>query len=142
MCKYIRDKGLTYKNKDPKRGYVKFERKQPNDLWQIDIAGVQTAGHLENLYLIALLDDSSRFIVAAEYFKNQKGTNIIKIIRDGVMAYGRLNQILADNGTQFKNIVGELGTKYTKHSENLDIKPIFSKPRHPETKRKLERWFG
>ena len=70
--KYIRDEGFTYKSKDPKRGYVKFERKQPNDLWQIDIAGVQTVGHLEKLYLIALLDDYSRFIVAAEYFKNQK----------------------------------------------------------------------
>ena len=72
--------------------------------------------------------------MAAEYFKNQKGTTIFKIIRDGVMAYGRPNQILADNGTQFKNLVGELGTKNTKLLENLDIKPIFSKPRHPETK--------
>jgi len=80
--------------------------------------------------------------VAVEYFKNQKGTNIIKIIRDGVMAYGRLNQILADNGIQFKNLVGELETIYTKLSENLNIKPIFSKPRHPETKYKLEHWFG
>lgn len=140
--KYIRDKGLTYKKKDPKQGYVKFERKQPNDMWQIDIAGVQTVGHLEKLYLIALLDDFSRFIVAAEYFKNQKGKNIIKIIHDGVMAYGRPNQILADNGAQFRNLIGELGTKYTKLLENLDIKPIFSKPRHPETKGKLERWFG
>lgn len=140
--KYIRDNGLTYKNKDPTRGYVKFERIQPNDLWQIDIAGVQTVGHLEKLYLIALIDDYSRFIVAAEYFKDQKGITIIKIIRDAVLAYGRPNQILADNGTQFRNLIGELGTKYSKLLENLDIKPIFAKPRHPETKGKLERWFG
>jgi len=140
--KYIRDKGLTYKKNNPKQGYVKFERKQPNDLWQIDIVGVQTVGHLEKLYLIALLDDHSRFIVAAEYFKNQKGTTIIKIIRDAVIAYGRPNQILADNGAQFKNLVGELGTKYTKLLENFNIKPIFAKTRHPETKGKLERWFG
>lgn len=140
--KYIRDNGLTYKHKDSPQGYVKFERKRPNDLWQIDIAGVQTVGHLEKLYLIALIDDHSRFIVAAEYFKDQKGINIIKIIRDAVLAYGRPNQILADNGTQFRNLMGELGTKYTKLLENLDIKPIFAKPRHPETKGKLERWFG
>lgn len=25
---------------------------------------------------------------------------------------------------------------------NLGIKPIFAKPKHPETKGKLERWFG
>ena len=140
--KYIRENGLAYKNKDSTRGYVKFERKQPNDLWQIDIAGVQTIGHLEKLYLIALIDDNSRFVVAAEYFKDQKGINIIKIIRNAVLAYGRPNQILADNGTQFRNLIGELGTKYSKLLENLDIKPIFAKPRHPETKGKLERWFG
>ena len=111
IYKYIRDKNLTYQNKDPKRGYVKIERKHPNNLWQIEIVGVQTVESSENLYLIALLDDFSRLIVAAEYFKNQKGMNIIKIIRDGIMAYGRPNQILADKDTQFKNLIGELGTR-------------------------------
>lgn len=140
--RHIRNQGLTYKNRNRRMGYVKFERLKPNDLWQVDIAGVQTVGHLEKVYLIALLDDHSRFIVSAEYFKNQKGMNVIKIIRDAVMAYGRPNQILADNGTQFKNLIGELGTKYTRLLENLGIKPIFAKPKHPETKGKLERWFG
>jgi transposase InsO family protein len=140
--KYIRDQGLTYKQTPRKQGYLKFARTKPNDLWQIDIAGVQTVGHLEKLYLIALLDDCSRFIVAAQYFKTQKGVNILKLIRDAVLAYGRSNQILADNGTQFRNLIGELGTKYTRLLDILGIKPIFAKPHHPQTKGKLERWFG
>jgi transposase InsO family protein len=140
--KHVREKGLTFKRDPPGKGYVKFERKRSNDLWQIDIAGVQTIGHLGKLYLIALLDDHSRFIVAAEYFKSQKGMNVNKIIRDAILAYGRPKQILADNGTQFRNLIGELGTKYTKLLESLDIQPIFATPRHPQTKGKLERWFG
>ncbi|MBA7507930.1 putative protein YagA [subsurface metagenome] len=140
--KYIQEQGLTYKSEYRKQGYIKFERKQPNDLWQIDIAGVQTVGHLMQVFLFALLDDCSRFIMAAEYFRNQRGTNVIKIIRDAVMAYGRPNEILADNGTQFRNVIGELGTKYSKLLESMDIKPIFAKPYHPQTKGKLERWFG
>jgi transposase InsO family protein len=139
---YLHEEGLVYRPKYRRQGYVKFERSQPNDLWQIDIAGVQTVGHLEKLYLIALLDDNSRFVVAAEHFTNQKGINVIKMIRNAVLAYGRPNQILADNGTQFKNLLGELGTKYTRLLEILDIKPIFAKPNHPQTKGKLERWFG
>lgn len=138
----IREKGLTYKTMDRKRGYVRFQRKIPNDLWQIDIAGVQTVGHLKQLYLIALLDDCSRFVVAARYYKDQKGINAIKIVRDGVMAYGRPNEILADNGAQFRNVLGDLGTKYSKLLESLGIKPIFARPYHPQTKGKLERWFG
>jgi transposase InsO family protein len=139
---FFNEEGLVFKNRNQRQGYIKFERSKPNDLWQIDIAGVQTVGHLEKLYLIALLDDNSRFIVAAKYFKDQKGINVIETIRNAVLAYGRPNQILADNGTQFKNLIGELGTKYTKLLEILDIQPIFAKPNHPQTKGKLERWFG
>ena len=142
IYKYFDKQGLIYKNRNRRQGYIKFERSKPNDLWQIDIAGVQTVGHLEKLYLIALLDDNSRFIVAAEYFKDQKGINVVKVIRNAVLAYGRPNQIVADNGTQFKNLIGELGTKYTRLLESLNIKPIFAKPNHPQTKGKLERWFG
>jgi len=138
----IREKGLVYKSTDRKQGYRRFQRTKPNDMWQIDIAGVQTIGHLKQVYLIALLDDCSRYVVAARYFKDQKGINVIKIVRDGVMAYGRPNEILADNGAQFRNILGDLGTKYSKLLESLGIKPIFAKPYHPQTKGKLERWFG
>lgn len=140
--KYIRDKGLIPEKRERRLGYIKFERKQPNDLWQIDIAGVQTIGHLGQLYLIAILDDCSRYIVAAKYFRHQKGINVIKVIRDAIMIYGRPNQILADNGTQFRNLIGELGTKYSRLLEHLGVKPIFARPHHPQTKGKLERWFG
>jgi transposase InsO family protein len=140
--KFIRDQGLTFKQITQKQGYRRFQRAKPNDLWQIDIAGVQSIAHLGNVFLIALLDDCSRFVVAAEYFKDQKGMNIIKVVRDAIMEYGRPNQILADNGTQFRNLIGELGTKYTRLLEHLDVKPIFAKPHHPQTKGKLERWFG
>ena len=97
--KYFRDKGLFPERRERKLGYVKFERKKPNDMWQIDIAGVQTIGHLQKLYLIAILDDCSRFIVAAKYFKIQKGVNVVQVVRDAIIAHGRPNQILADNGT-------------------------------------------
>lgn len=140
--KFLRDQGLVYKKREQNQGYKSFQRSKPNDLWQIDIAGVQTVGHLKQLYLIALIDDCSRFIVAAEYFRTQKGVNVLKVIRDAVLSHGRPNEILADNGAQFRNVLGELGTKYSKLLESLGIKPIFASQRHPETKGKIERWFG
>ncbi|MHA1456410.1 MAG: DDE-type integrase/transposase/recombinase [Promethearchaeota archaeon] len=140
--KFLREKGLVYKKRERQQGYISFQRLKPNDLWQIDIAGVQTVGHLKQLYLIALLDDCSRFIVAAEYFRTQKGVNVLKVIRDAVLSHGRPNEMLADNGAQFRNVLGELGTKYSKLLEVLGIKPIFARSYHPETKGKIERWFG
>jgi transposase InsO family protein len=140
--KFLRNQGLVFKKKERQQGYISFQRAKPNDLWQIDIAGVQTVGHLRQIYLIALIDDCSRFVVAAEYFRTQKGVNVLKVIRDAVLSHGRPNEILADNGTQFRNVLGELGTKYTKLLEMLGIRPIFARSYHPETKGKIERWFG
>lgn len=139
--KFLREKGLVYKKKDQKQGYKRFQRSRPNDLWQVDIAGVQTVGHLKQVYLIALIDDCSRFVVGAEYFRTEKGMNILKVVRDAVLLYGRPNEILADRGTQFWNAIGELATKYSKLLKSLDIKPIFARAYHPQTKGKLERWF-
>jgi len=140
--KHLKDKGLSNKSLTYKKGYVKFARAQPNDLWQIDIAGVQTVSNLGKLYLHATLDDCTRFVLAARYYKDQRGINILRILRNAFEEYGRPNQILADNGTQFRNAIGELGTKYSRLLNLLDVQPIFARPNHPQTKGKLERWFG
>jgi len=140
--KVLAGSGLNQKDPRGRKGYVKFERKMPNDLWQIDISGVQTLVGLGKVYLFALIDDCSRFIVSAKYFKDQRGLNVIRILRDAFEIHGRPRQILADNGSQFKNVLGELGTKYSRLLNLLDIQPIFARPNHPQTKGKLERWFG
>ena len=125
-----------------RRGYVAFERAYPNELWQIDIAGVQTVGHLGQLYLFALLDDCSRFVPAAFYVTDQKSHWVIQLLQEAITKYGRPLQILADNGTQFKNILGDLGSKYERLLKLMDVEPIFARVRHPQTKGKLERFFG
>ncbi|TFF87728.1 MAG: transposase [Promethearchaeota archaeon] len=139
--KFLRKQGLSRRRKDPFQGYSRFVRNKPNDLWQIDIAGYQMLAHLGRLYLIGIIDDCSRFIVGAEYFKSEESKNIIIVLRDAFMAYGRPNQILSDNGTQFKNIHGELNTRYSNLLASLGIEPIYSKPYHPQSKGKIERWF-
>jgi len=139
--KIVRDQGLSNKTIDRRQGYRRLHRSKPNDMWQVDIAGVQTVNHLKQVYLIALLDDCSRYIVSARYFKNQTAPNVMTIVRDAVLACGSPNEILADNGAQFKNILGELATKYSRLLKSLGIKPIFASPYHPQTKGKLERWF-
>lgn len=57
-----------------------------------------------------------------------------------MVSHRRLNLILSDNSTQFRNLHGTLGTKYSRLLDSLDIKPIFARLDHPETKGKIERW--
>ncbi len=139
---YLRERGYSKQDHNGRQGYIKFERKSPNDLWQIDIAGVQTVGHLGKTYLIAILDDSSRFIVSARYFQDQRGVNVFKVLRKAFNEHGRPNQIIADNGAQFRNVTKTINSRYINLLTSLDIKPIFSSPYHPQSKGKLERWFG
>ena len=140
--KLVAREGLSKRESSNRQGYIKFERKQPNDLWQVDLAGRQTLGHMGNGYLIALLDDCSRFVVAAYYFPDEKGTNILQLLKEAFTASGRPNQILADNGAQFHALMAQVETKYTHLLKTLGVEPIFARPHHPQTKGKLERWFG
>ena len=140
--KFLHAKGYSAKKSVRREGYIKFERAKPNDLWQIDIAGVQTVGPLGKLYLIAILDDCSRYIVGAHYFPSQVGVNVLTVIRDAIMGYGCPNQMIADNGSQFRNVTHDLGNRYARLLSSLDIDAIYSRPYHPQSKGKLERWFG
>lgn len=140
--RWLRKHGLSSVEREGRTGYVKFARERPNDLWQVDIAGVQTVGHLGKLYLFAILDDCSRYIVAARYFRDQKGINLLRLLRDALEEYGCPNQILSDNGRQFRSVLDSLGTKYVRFLKLIGVEAIFAKPYHPQTKGKLERWFG
>ena len=140
--KYLSSKGYAFKKVLNRQGYIKFEREKPNELWQVDIAGIQTVGHLGRLYLIAILDDRSRYMVAAQYFTEQTGVNVLKVLRDAVMGFGRPNEVLADNGTQFRAAMKEYESRFVNLLTTLGVKAIFARPHHPQSKGKLERWFG
>jgi transposase InsO family protein len=140
--KLLAQSGLSKRESSNRKGYLKFTRAQPNDLWQIDLAGIQTMDHIGKVFLIALLDDCSRYIVAAKYFSDEKGANIIYLLKEAFTNQGRPNQILSDNGAQFRALMQPVETKYTHLLKTLGVEPIFAKPNHPQTKGKLERWFG
>lgn len=110
--RYLVNAGLGRVASESRQGYVMFQRKHPNELWQVDIAGSQTIAHLGQLYLFALLDDCSRFVPAAFYADNQRGTNVFNLLQQAISAYGRPQAILADNGTQFRNIITSIDSKY------------------------------
>jgi putative transposase len=139
----LRAQGLGREKVSRRKNYIKFERDFPNDLWQIDFKGWDVLGHLGKLHLLALMDDRSRYVVKARWFRSDRAHHVLRVLRDAFESCGLPNGILSDNGSQFKSIQGDTNTtRYYRLLCLLDVKPIFHKPRHPETKGKLERWFG
>ena len=117
--------------------FVKYEWPKPNMLWHTD----WTTCPFTCKQLIAFIDDHSRFIVHAEYFENATTENTILAFANAIAKYGKPENILTDNGTQFTPARGESGP-FTKWCEEHNIKHILGKVHHPQTNGKIERWFG
>jgi putative transposase len=117
--------------------FVKYEWPKPNMLWHTDWTKCPFTGK----NLIAFIDDHSRFIVHAEYFENATTENTILAFVNAITKFGKPQNILTDNGTQFTPARGENGP-FTLWCEQNSIKHILGKVHHPQTNGKIERWFG
>lgn len=62
VWKILVKNGLSHENTKRVKAIIRFEAEYPNDMWQTDIMGKITFKKVGNLYLIATLDDHSRFV--------------------------------------------------------------------------------
>lgn len=83
-------------------------------------------------YLSVIIDDATRYVVAAKFYDNMTSDIIEDSLRNAVMAYGLPDTIYFDNGKQYRN-------KWIKDiCAKLGIRLIYTKPFSPEAKGKVE----
>lgn len=118
----------------------RFEHEHPNALWQIDFKGyVDTpAGRCHPL---TLLDDHSRFNMALRACAKQEGITVRSQLIEVFRTYGLPVRINADNGAPWGSPrepgqVSELALWLIR----LGIRVSFSRPYHPQTNGKDERF--
>ncbi|HLK02315.1 MAG TPA: DDE-type integrase/transposase/recombinase, partial [Streptosporangiaceae bacterium] len=117
-----------------------FERAQPNQLWQTDLFTFVLKRQNRRLYLVAFLDDHSRFIVSFGLHASQSTALVLEVLRAGIASYGAPREILTDNGAQYVTWRGK--SLFTKELEKRGIEQIVARPRHPQTLGKIERFWG
>ena len=118
--------------------YIRWERENPNDLWQCDWKYVKEL----NKWLVAFIDDHSRFIVSARLYDNATAENTIECLLDGITRYGTPpKEILTDHGTQFYSVRRGEST-FDKKLKELGIIHILSGIGKPTTTGKIERFFA
>jgi len=115
----------------------RFERATPNQMWQTDICCFRLAG--KNAYLLGYIDDYSRYIVGMEIYRSQTASNLLEVYRRAIAEYGVPKEMLTDNGRQYTNWRGT--TKFEKELKQDRIKHIKSRPHHPMTLGKIERFW-
>jgi transposase InsO family protein len=116
----------------------RFERAAPNQLWQSDIFTFLLRRH-ERLYLTAFMDDHSRFLVSFVLAHHQKGSLVLEALERGVAGFGVPQEVLTDQGRQYTAWRGE--TLFEERLRQYGIRHIKSRPQHPETLGKIERFW-
>jgi transposase InsO family protein len=124
--------------KEREHGPRRFERAAPNQLWQSDIFTFRLR-RAERLYVCVFMDDHSRFIVGHSLAHHQKSALVMEAFERGVATYGAPTEVLTDNGRQYTVWRGK--TEFEEHLARLGVQHIRSRPQHPQTLGKVERFW-
>jgi transposase len=90
-----------------------FERARPNQLWQTDLFTFVLKRQNRRVYLVAFLDDHSRFLVSYGLHASQSSALVLEVLRAGLANYGPPEEILTDNDSQYVTWRGRQQTNET-----------------------------
>jgi putative transposase len=111
----------------------RFQRSSRNSLWQSDIKfGPYISG--KQVYLVAFIDDCTRFVLHAEFYPVLDATIVEDAYRQALTKYGAPKRVYFDNGKQYRTKVME------RACAKLDIRLLFARPYSAESKGKVERF--
>ncbi len=122
------------------QAFIRFEHDKPNDLWQMDFKGHFKLMNGTRCHPLTLLDDHSRFSLAIKSGVNETHdtvkTGLIEVFRE----YGLPDRMTMDNGSPWGFSGSQKYTRLTVWMIKQGIKVSHSRPYHPQTQGKLERF--
>lgn len=137
IYRILRKYKLVYKSK--KRGkpkkYIRWQRKHPNSLWQIDHSDQKVKGK----WLLSVIDDCSRYSVALVPLKRVTTIVVTHILDKLIKIHGKPREILTDNGSAYGS--KSKHSKFDRWCRRRGIKHIRTAIHSPTTTGKVERLF-
>ncbi len=126
----------------PQQGYRRFERDVANALWQGDmLVGpyLPDPGHPGKHLRTALfcfIDDHSRLVPYGEFFFEEMLPRLERVLKVGILGRGLPQALYVDNGKVYVSV------QLAAACASLGIRQIHSTPYTPNTRGKIERFFG
>ena len=119
--------------------FQRFERSRPNELWQMDFKG-HFALAQGRCHPLTVLDDCSRFNLCLAACGNEQGETVQGHLRAAFRRYGLPEWIIVDNGSPWGDGPNTPYTPLGVWLLRLGIGLSHSRPYHPQTLGKDERF--
>jgi len=121
------------------RSYITFTAALPNECWQSDITHWALADGTE-VEIVNFEDDHSRLCLASKVFATTKGHDVLTVFEDAATTWGYPASVLTDNGAVYNAGTRKGKTVFESELERLGIVYKHSRPYHPQTCGKIERF--
>ena len=138
VLRFINQMALAEKlttNQDMRR----YQRPHINEVWYGDSSAgpylTTSDKRKHRIWVVALMDDTSRFITGIDVFFNDNFVNLMSVIKSAVSKYGRPQMFVFDNGSAYRNKQMEL------LAARIGSTIHYCRPYTPTQKAKCERWF-
>ncbi len=120
--------------------WQRFERPAPNDLWQMDYKGHFALARGGRCHPLTILDDHSRLSICLQACRDEQGVTVRVHLTVVFDRYGLPLCMLVDNGPPWGNGPEQPYTPLTVWLIRLGVHVIHSRPYHPQTLGKEERF--
>ena len=118
----------------------RFEKPAPNLLWQMDFKGWVTLGDGSRCHPLTVLDDHSRYDLCLQACANEQGSTVQGRLELIFRRYGLPEAFFVDNGSPWGDSSGQRWTRLGVWLLKLGISVLHSRPYHPQSRGKNERF--
>lgn len=136
----IRREGLTHAEASHRPAPTRFERRQPNELWQMDFKGQYPATPTGWCFPLSILDDYSRYAVGLAALASTDGAGVQRVLTRCFETYGVPDALLVDHGVPWWSRYGHGLTRLAVFILKQGIDLRYSGIAHPQTQGKVERF--
>ncbi len=120
----------------------RFERAQPNELWQLDFKGPVEVQR-RRVHPLSILDDHSRYLLRLTPCENMQHRTTWEVLWELFGQVGLPDALLCDNHFNAKGSATCVGLSwFDAQLIRLGIRPRHGRPYHPQTQGKVERFHG
>ncbi|MBA7492934.1 IS3 family transposase ISPko4 [subsurface metagenome] len=142
VYRILRREGLVKRQETQLTAAKEYHTKttRPHQMWASDASYFRVVGW-GYYYLVTVMDDYSRFILAWKLQKDMSANSLIEVVQEAVDATGMTEvpvedrtKLLSDNGA------GYVSRSFRDYLHLVGIRHILAAPFHPQTNGKVERY--